>query len=73
MSRMHDRNKLDTYLYFYLTSQLGGVGGQNHGAGILLPGKSPGSPLPWIGRSAGLDECGKFCLHRDSNSEPSKP
>jgi len=71
---MNTRHKEGRHIStFYLTSPLGGVGGQSRSAGILLPGKSPGTPLAWVGRRLGFDEYGKFCLNRVSKSEPSKP
>jgi hypothetical protein len=55
-----------------LASPLDWVVGQRRAAGIFLPGKSPSTPLAWVGRRADFDECGKFRLHWVSNSEPSR-
>ena len=59
----------------YLISALDGVGGQRHVPVALPPGKRCGTHFiaGWVGPRAGLDECGKSCLHRDSIPGPTIP
>jgi hypothetical protein len=57
-----------------LTSALDGVGGQRHAPAALHPGKKPGTHCMggWVGRTAGLDRCGKSRSHRDLIPGPSR-
>jgi len=58
-----------------LTSELGGVGGERRALVALLPGKTLGTHRigGWIGRSAGMNVCGKSRLHQDSIHGPAIP
>jgi hypothetical protein len=60
---------------FSLTSELGGVGGERHALVAFRPGKTIGTHCMggWMGRSAGLDVCGKSRPHRDSIPGPTFP
>jgi len=58
-----------------LTSAVDGVGGQRHAPAALPPGKRLGTHCigGWVGFRAGLGECGKLALTRNSIPGPSSP
>ena len=59
----------------WLTLALVGVGGQSHASVASPSGKRPGthSTGGWVGRSVGLDGCGKSRPHQNSILGPSSP
>ena len=58
-----------------LTSEIGGVACERRALVALRPGKALGTHCTagWMGRSAGMDMCGKFRPQRDSITGPTIP
>jgi hypothetical protein len=58
-----------------MTTALEGGGVQSHTPTALYPRERPDTHCTgdWVGPRAGLDRCGKSCLHRDSITGPSNP